>query len=492
MTCRAWSARKEYAMKRFSLVFLTLVAVCVLAACRPAKTSTTLAPQLVTSDDGLAQVTIPDGALPAGTQLSDLHVSKVTPKESAVARTAGAAYASYWLEPDGLKLQTPITFSLNVPGAAASLPLVWIVSDDKVETPPEIHLAVNAAAGKSVVSVQLSHFSQVVFAYGFFVASMSEPGTRGVREVFPVTVNISRTAGTGHVLTALSVDGVVMIPTISVLVNGAPSGPPEASFIRITSGNFALLQGIFFAQQPIVGPELIQNAPDRQPSAAGQVTVTRSFQCLQAGSGSITHNANVEYEQGYDLFPLPPGGINPDYQPPANTLKPVTEKTGTTKQAYTVSVGVKCVAETPTPSPTPRPSPTNSPSATPSATATPTPSGTSSVTPSPTPDKAPRVTQFVAQFVGSTRSTFYSVTATDPTGGNLSYRWSNTNRCGNFLAQDAPVVQWEHPDVPGGCPVEAVHPGTITVIITGAGGEVRCEYRNGSANGNIAQCVRTR
>ncbi len=134
---------------------------------------------------------------------------------------------------------------------------------------------------------------------------------------------------------------------------------------------------------------------------------------------------------------------------------------------------------------------------TPSPTGSPTP--TSSPTVSPTPPckqvnasfKGPVVCKFVAVFVQEEYSTFYTVTAFDPAGGTLSYEWSNSNKCGQFLAANVASIQWAHPDsnLPGACPVQDIHPGTITVVIKSALGAVKCEYPNGSAPGDAAQCV---
>jgi len=105
--------------------------------------------------------------------------------------------------------------------------------------------------------------------------------------------------------------------------------------------------------------------------------------------------------------------------------------------------------------------------------------------------KGPTVCSFTAKFVQDNSSTFYTVVAGDPAGGVLTYTWSNSNPCGKFVASNLPEIYWEHPDseLPGDCPVENVHPGTITVVITSAGGSVKCEYLNGSATGDIVQCV---
>jgi hypothetical protein len=85
-----------------------------------------------------------------------------------------------------------------------------------------------------------------------------------------------------------------------------------------------------------------------------------------------------------------------------------------------------------------------------------------------------------------------TVTAIDPNGGRLTYAWSRTNKCGLFGPTNEATVIWNHPDVPGGCPVEPVHAGTITVVVSNAGGSVTREYQDGSKSGNVAMCVTSR
>jgi hypothetical protein len=110
----------------------------------------------------------------------------------------------------------------------------------------------------------------------------------------------------------------------------------------------------------------------------------------------------------------------------------------------------------------------------------------------------PVVCRFTASFDQAKHTTFYFVLAYDPSlhngqGGfyTLSYVWTNSNKCGTFKAGNNNSPDWIHPDstLPGACPNEAVHPGIITVVITSPGGSVKCEYLNGSASGDTAQCV---
>jgi hypothetical protein len=87
------------------------------------------------------------------------------------------------------------------------------------------------------------------------------------------------------------------------------------------------------------------------------------------------------------------------------------------------------------------------------------------------------------------KTTEYAVTASDPAGGKLTYAWTNSNKCGQFTGDNNSIAEWYHPDVPGGCPAEAVHPGVITVVVSNAAGSVTCEYSGGSADGTTVQCT---
>ena len=103
----------------------------------------------------------------------------------------------------------------------------------------------------------------------------------------------------------------------------------------------------------------------------------------------------------------------------------------------------------------------------------------------------PVYSSFTSTFNQGCFCTTYTVAATDPGGGPLHYTWSNSNPCGQFVVSDAPSATWYHPDsnLPGACPVEAVHSGTITVVIKGTGGTLTCLYAGGSADGSAAICT---
>ena len=104
--------------------------------------------------------------------------------------------------------------------------------------------------------------------------------------------------------------------------------------------------------------------------------------------------------------------------------------------------------------------------------------GTSTPSPSPSATAAPTVGEIASTFAGTT--TTYVLNPPAPPGS--TYRWSNTNPCGTQTGQNTATFVWDHPDVPGGCPKEAVHPANIAVVVSGPAGQgISRSYPGGSA-----------
>jgi hypothetical protein len=96
--------------------------------------------------------------------------------------------------------------------------------------------------------------------------------------------------------------------------------------------------------------------------------------------------------------------------------------------------------------------------------------------PPPTTNNPPTVGQISATL--NPPNTFYSITASDPDGDQLSYTWTNSNNCGTFTSS-ANTATWNHPHPP--CGEETYHPGTITVIVNdGHGHQITRTYDKGS------------
>ncbi len=87
------------------------------------------------------------------------------------------------------------------------------------------------------------------------------------------------------------------------------------------------------------------------------------------------------------------------------------------------------------------------------------------------------------------RTTTYTVTASDPEGDPLTYRWDNTNHCGTFTA-DGPTARWDFPD-PGDCPAGDAQAGTVTVTVSDGRHACTAAYPGGSVSGRGREAVCT-
>ncbi len=85
------------------------------------------------------------------------------------------------------------------------------------------------------------------------------------------------------------------------------------------------------------------------------------------------------------------------------------------------------------------------------------------------------------------RYTTYRVSATNPAGGRLTYRWHNTNPCGTFVAKGASAI-WSFPH-PGTCPNTEFQAGTISVTASDGKRTCTASYPSGSAAGRGPQPV---
>ena len=80
----------------------------------PATEGTTMGSDLVIpADDGKLTLTIPAGALPAGTKSDDITVTPIAEADFANTLSDGEFLAAYRLEPEGLKLSEPATVEVS-------------------------------------------------------------------------------------------------------------------------------------------------------------------------------------------------------------------------------------------------------------------------------------------------------------------------------------------------------------------------------------------
>lgn len=154
----------------------------------------------VRSDDGLAILTIPDGALPEGMTPSDISV-KVVRSEDGIEDEQGRIV--YELEPDGIVLRAPVELTLVAPAPAVgepwSLPVLLHWSFDEngetvIEVPETVTLAYDKGANVVRATASISHFSRFSMetaAKLFTISAAPKTGTYFVGDTFDYTVTVA-------------------------------------------------------------------------------------------------------------------------------------------------------------------------------------------------------------------------------------------------------------------------------------------------------------
>ncbi len=120
----------------------------------------------VKSSDGKVTLNIPKGALPSGVSVSDVKITPVAQKDVITSVTGASFLLAYRLTPDGTKLSSPATLtiraSLDKGGYVMGIhiagsqdePLAPALSEDQSD------------ANITVMTVTVSHFSDLIFVYG--------------------------------------------------------------------------------------------------------------------------------------------------------------------------------------------------------------------------------------------------------------------------------------------------------------------------------------
>lgn len=134
---------------------------------------------VVKSDDGLASLSIPEGALPEGTDPSTVGLTKtvVTIEGMNVA-------AAYDLKPDGLVLLKPAALVIQSPveeirGGLTAFHLSGTEKSPKIE-PVRITAGKPTSEGIIELSVEVTHFSQMVYTNWPFSLLITAPGSRNI------------------------------------------------------------------------------------------------------------------------------------------------------------------------------------------------------------------------------------------------------------------------------------------------------------------------
>jgi len=126
----------------------------------------------VQSDDGQAELKIPEGALPEGVAVSDIQITPATAEEIASelqfeSVEESSTLLAYNLLPDGLELTKPVTITINHdtnPGQV--IPAIFHVANGEMDLILDTKVTIAPDTGATSVSGDITHFSRVGSDFG--------------------------------------------------------------------------------------------------------------------------------------------------------------------------------------------------------------------------------------------------------------------------------------------------------------------------------------
>ncbi len=171
----------------------------------PTSKATTTPVATVTSDDGLATLTIPSGALSETSKLKKIKITrtykqKTDTGEKISGDQADADLIGYKLEPDGLKFNKPVIFKTTINRVMDGLPFLLHFSNKnkKVELVKDLEIGIDIAKKKTSVSAPIKHFSNLVLTDSRIEVRKTEAGEKvkvsltdlGDREARPLDIEV--------------------------------------------------------------------------------------------------------------------------------------------------------------------------------------------------------------------------------------------------------------------------------------------------------------
>jgi cysteine-rich repeat protein len=138
----------------------------------------------IVSDDNQATLSIPEGALPEGTKLEDISITRLDGED-----LHESVYSVYELKPDGVTFEKPVTVSITVTAREGDIPLFFSHDGNSVEFIDTTEVILDKSANTVSVTAPIAHFSDVGMTEGLFRAVIPETlGEYKVGEEFEVTI----------------------------------------------------------------------------------------------------------------------------------------------------------------------------------------------------------------------------------------------------------------------------------------------------------------
>lgn len=133
---------------------------------------------VITSDDGLAELTIPAGGLPDDISRYDIELTMKEP---------GEYVAVYDMTPNGLTFLKPARLEIQLSGVPETAPLLFLDSDNGVELMGDTQVKIDFQNNTTTIAGDIQHFSEVITTLGWFKVSLTDNGDYAVDDSWTQT-----------------------------------------------------------------------------------------------------------------------------------------------------------------------------------------------------------------------------------------------------------------------------------------------------------------
>lgn len=225
--------------------------------------------EVIVSDDGAFELTIPGGALPEGVDVGDIRITKVISE-------AGSAtpLAAYKLMPDGLVFLKPARFEAEFAVPDGALPMGFTVNptEKKVEAIPNYIATIDRKTGLATVVGEQRHFSYNLFVANSIFVFVRDPSDTHVGESVTVNASVSE-QGSPVWFRPISEDFTL-------------------SYQR--EGDWAVRGWMEEFNNDLLSPKRIDDLPALQTMGLkGAVSVSGLFTCTKKGDTSINYGLHL-------------------------------------------------------------------------------------------------------------------------------------------------------------------------------------------------------
>jgi len=154
----------------------------------------------INSNDGLAQLVIPAGAMPSNVSFEEITLTRLEGDDFPFVEDSRESIIVYNLEPNGLTFLEPITFTATINNNDGSIPLVFHLFEDEIDILDDVEVELELESNKATILAKISHFSVVGVGklnLRFFKLEASASDTELEKLVpFQAAASIERTAVT--------------------------------------------------------------------------------------------------------------------------------------------------------------------------------------------------------------------------------------------------------------------------------------------------------